>query len=270
MTHAFDRRSFLAGGIALGAGLAALGAGSEWAGAAFTNGPGATAFRRPTQARRLHHVRHRHRGGRIRSHLGPVGRRRLPLRPHRVRPAGDRHRRRQVEPYLAQSITSNPDFTVYTITLRPGIVFHDGTPLNAAALQLNLEKQKASLLTGPALQSIASTQITGPLTVTITMNAPWEPFPYPGPGPDGVHRRPLHAQQRGWDVAPGRHRSLRLQGMDSQQPLHRHRQSPLLAQGPAVPQFDHLQADHQSFIEGQSPCRRARSTSCTRIHHSRS
>ena len=37
----------------------------------------------------------------------------------------------QVEPYLAQSITSNADFTAFTITLRPGIVFHDGTPLDA-------------------------------------------------------------------------------------------------------------------------------------------
>ena len=56
----------------------------------------------------------------------------------------------KVEPYLAQSITSNPDFTVFTITLRPGIVFHDGTPLNAAALQLNLQKQQVLPLTGPA------------------------------------------------------------------------------------------------------------------------
>ena len=36
----------------------------------------------------------------------------------------------QVQPYLAQSITSNDDFTAFTITLRPNIVFHDGTPLD--------------------------------------------------------------------------------------------------------------------------------------------
>jgi ABC-type transport system substrate-binding protein len=84
----------------------------------------------------------------------------------------------KVEPYLAQSITSNPDYTLYTITLRPNIVFHDGTPLNAAALQLNLQKQKASPLVGPAFQNVASFQVTSPLTLTVTMNAPWEPFPY--------------------------------------------------------------------------------------------
>ena len=39
-----------------------------------------------------------------------------------------------LEPYLAQSITSNEDFTAFTITLRPGILFHDGTPLDANAL----------------------------------------------------------------------------------------------------------------------------------------
>src|ERR1700689_1207984 len=40
MSHAFGRRSFLAGGVALGAGVAALGMDSEWAGASLTNGPG--------------------------------------------------------------------------------------------------------------------------------------------------------------------------------------------------------------------------------------
>ena len=84
----------------------------------------------------------------------------------------------QVEPYLAQSITSNPDFTVFTITLRSGINFHDGTPLNAAALQLNLQKQQASILTGPAFANIESIQVTGPLTVVITTKTPWEELPY--------------------------------------------------------------------------------------------
>jgi peptide/nickel transport system substrate-binding protein len=69
----------------------------------------------------------------------------------------------QVEPYLAQSIVSNPDFTVYTITLRPGIVFHDGTPLNAAGLQLNLEKQKASRRCSPAPRSKVSPAPTSPV-----------------------------------------------------------------------------------------------------------
>src|SRR5271154_5118450 len=31
-------------------------------------------------------------------------------------------------PYLAQSVTPNADYTAWTITLRPNVVFHDGTP----------------------------------------------------------------------------------------------------------------------------------------------
>jgi ABC-type transport system substrate-binding protein len=33
-------------------------------------------------------------------------------------------------------------------------------------------------LTGPAFSNIASMQITGPLSVAVTMKTPWEPFPY--------------------------------------------------------------------------------------------
>ncbi len=84
-----------------------------------------------------------------------------------------------VEPYLAQSITSNEDFTSFTINLRPGIVFHDGTPLDANALHLNIEKQATSVLTGPAFaDQIASASVTGPLAVTIAMKTSWAPFPY--------------------------------------------------------------------------------------------
>jgi peptide/nickel transport system substrate-binding protein len=179
MGHSFDRRSFLAGGVVMGAGLAALGAGSDWAGASLTNGPGRNGIStaKPTRGGSLVFGIDTEGGG-----FDPTTARwdeggflygRTVFDPLAIVTAAG-----AVEPYLAQSISSNPDFTVYTITLRPGIVFHDGTPLNAAALQLNLEKQKASLLTGPAFQAVESIGVTGPLTVTITMNSPWEPFPY--------------------------------------------------------------------------------------------
>ena len=84
-----------------------------------------------------------------------------------------------VEPYLAESITSNEDFTSFTITLRPGIVFHDGTPLDASALHLNIENSATSILTGPAFaDQIASASVSGPLAVTIAMKTSWAPFPY--------------------------------------------------------------------------------------------
>jgi len=40
-----------------------------------------------------------------------------------------------VEPYLAESMEPNADLTEWTLTLRPDVQFHDGTPLNAQALK---------------------------------------------------------------------------------------------------------------------------------------
>jgi peptide/nickel transport system substrate-binding protein len=179
MPHAFDRRSFLAGGAALGAGVVALGASSESAGASLTNGPGRNGIStaKPKRGGSITFGMDTEEGG-----FDPTSARwdeggflygRTVFDPIAIVTAAGK-----VEPYLAQSITSNPDFTVFTITLRPGIVFHDGTPLNSAALLLNLQKQQSSILTGPAFQNIASSQVTGPLSVAITMKAPWEPFPF--------------------------------------------------------------------------------------------
>jgi ABC-type transport system substrate-binding protein len=83
------------------------------------------------------------------------------------------------KPYLAQSVTPNATFTQWTITLRPNVLFHDGTACNGAALLTNLQAQSKSLLTGiiinPTLVSITQ---TGPLACTITFKDPWAPFPF--------------------------------------------------------------------------------------------
>ncbi len=181
MTQSFDRRSFLAGGLALGAGAAALGAlgDADVAGAYQTNGPGRNGI---STARPV-------RGGSVtfgidteESGFNPSTARwdeggflygRTVFDPLAiVNAAGG------VEPYLAESITSNEDFTAFTITLRPNIVFHDGTPLNAAALHLNIEQTATGVLTGPAFADFSSATVTGPLSVTINLKAPWAPFPY--------------------------------------------------------------------------------------------
>ncbi len=180
MTQSFDRRSFLAGGLALGAGAAMLGGLGAEAGAAQTNGArrngissakpkqgGSVTFGIDTEESGFDPSTARwDEGGFLygRSVFDPIA---------IVNAAG------QVEPYLAQSITSNADFTSFTITLRPGIVFHDGTALDANALHLNLEKQATSILTGPAFATnIAGVSVSGPLSVTITTKSPWAPLPY--------------------------------------------------------------------------------------------
>jgi peptide/nickel transport system substrate-binding protein len=81
-----------------------------------------------------------------------------------------------VQPYLAQSVTPSPDFTKWTITLRPNVTFHDGTPLDAGVVKTNLDALTSAFLTGPALTNVAGTAVTGPLTVEVSMKEPWVVF----------------------------------------------------------------------------------------------
>ena len=61
----------------------------------------------------------------------------------------------QVQPFLAQSIEPNEDFTEWTITVREGITFTDGTPLDAAAMIYNLQAAGTGILVTTSLKDIA-------------------------------------------------------------------------------------------------------------------
>ena len=54
-------------------------------------------------------------------------------------------------PYLAESFTPSDDLRSWTVTLREGITFHDGTPLDAEALRVNFETVIADPLVGLAV-----------------------------------------------------------------------------------------------------------------------
>src|SRR5690625_3851311 len=45
-----------------------------------------------------------------------------------------------IVPGLAESYTSSTDGRVWTLNLRQGISFHDGTPFNAEAVKFNIER----------------------------------------------------------------------------------------------------------------------------------
>ncbi len=82
-------------------------------------------------------------------------------------------------PYLAQSVTANPDMTQWTITLRPGIRFHDGSPLDADVVVANIQALQTSALTGQALRGVVdSVSKVGDMAVLVSCAEPIVAFPH--------------------------------------------------------------------------------------------
>ncbi len=85
-----------------------------------------------------------------------------------------------VQPYLAQSVTPNSDYSVWTIGVRPGVLFHDGTPCDASAIAGSIEHfltGELGISINPLLAKTHAISVTTPDTVTITLTQPWVPFP---------------------------------------------------------------------------------------------
>jgi peptide/nickel transport system substrate-binding protein len=87
-------------------------------------------------------------------------------------------------PYLAQSVEPNADFTEWTIGLRDGVTFHNGEPLNADAVKLNLDNYRGAegaTQGGPlfsiVLKFISDIQVVDPQTLTVTTSVPVYDFP---------------------------------------------------------------------------------------------
>ena len=81
-------------------------------------------------------------------------------------------------PYLAESMTPNSDATEWTITVRPNIKFHDGTPCDGNALKVNMESYLASPLVGVAIRPlIAGVEQTGDRSIVVKMKHGWWTFP---------------------------------------------------------------------------------------------
>ena len=88
------------------------------------------------------------------------------------------------QPYLAESYSWNDDYTALTFQLREGVTFHDGSPLTAEVVKLNVDAWRAdpateertglkSLLFRFVLQNVKDVTVDGPLTVTIHTTTPW-------------------------------------------------------------------------------------------------
>jgi peptide/nickel transport system substrate-binding protein len=90
---------------------------------------------------------------------------------------------------MAASIEKNADFTQWTIRLRPGVKFSDGTAYDAAAVKLNIERHMTTASRSTAkpalLQFVDSITAADAQTVVIKLKQAWAGFPFlltVGPG----------------------------------------------------------------------------------------
>ncbi len=83
-----------------------------------------------------------------------------------------------IVPQLALGSETSADGKTVTITLRPGVKFHDGEPFNAEAAKYSLERHlnmKGSFRK-PELSAVDSVEVTDPLTIKLNLKAPFSPL----------------------------------------------------------------------------------------------
>ena len=97
-------------------------------------------------------------------------------------------------PYLAESITPDATNTTWTVKLRPGITFHDGTPLTADAVVATFNGQLADPLVGltvvPLFAADKLIEAVDELTVVYYLAGPSSVFPLRLTGQLGVVASP--------------------------------------------------------------------------------
>ncbi|MEM0015257.1 MAG: ABC transporter substrate-binding protein [Zestosphaera sp.] len=84
-----------------------------------------------------------------------------------------------LKPLLAESYEVSPDGRNYTIRLRGGIKFHDGTPLNASAVKYSLERLLNPNVKVPSrayYTIISRIEVLDELTVRLVLKEPYAPF----------------------------------------------------------------------------------------------
>jgi peptide/nickel transport system substrate-binding protein len=82
-------------------------------------------------------------------------------------------------PWLAESIVPNDDFTVWTVTLRSGVTFHNGKALTGQTYEDMFPIQQAGAAAAGAIATtgLISVEATGDLTIDYTLSATNVAFP---------------------------------------------------------------------------------------------
>ncbi|MCO5319141.1 MAG: ABC transporter substrate-binding protein [Microthrixaceae bacterium] len=90
----------------------------------------------------------------------------------------------EIVPFLAESVEPNADSTEFTIKLREGVKFHDGSDLTAEVVKNNLDAYRGEyparqpLLFRFVFEDVASVDVVDDLTVKVTTSVPWPAFPW--------------------------------------------------------------------------------------------
>jgi peptide/nickel transport system substrate-binding protein len=86
----------------------------------------------------------------------------------------------QFSPWLASSWTVNKTATSYTFTIRQGVTFSDGTPLNAAAVKYTFDRiespAEGSLFAISLLGPYENSVVDSPYSVTVNFKTPYPSF----------------------------------------------------------------------------------------------
>jgi glutathione transport system substrate-binding protein len=110
----------------------------------------------------------------------------------------------KIQPVLATSYEASPDAKVYTIKLRQGVKFQDGTDFNAEAVKAVFDR-----VTDPAnklkrynlFSKIDKTEVVDPYTVKITLKIPFSAFINVLAHPSAVMISPTALKKYGKDIA---------------------------------------------------------------------
>ena len=83
-----------------------------------------------------------------------------------------------IVPQLAEKHEWSADSKALTIKLRPGVTFHDGEKLDAAAVKFNIERHKtmAGSNRRGELAPVTTVDVIDPLTVRLNLSAPFSPL----------------------------------------------------------------------------------------------
>jgi peptide/nickel transport system substrate-binding protein len=83
----------------------------------------------------------------------------------------------EVVPNLVESAEPNEDYTQWTMRVRDGITFQDGSPLDGDAVKFNMDTCIYSPLAGPALTTIERVEASGMDVTVFIKGGPWVAFP---------------------------------------------------------------------------------------------